>query len=259
MAILMRELSVLYAAYLRGEPSPLAPLEVQYADYALWQRQWLHGEVLERQLSYWSERLSGMAPALELPTDHPRPPVPSYRGALHVFTVPAEEVQALRELARREGATLYMVLLAALQVVLGRWSNQQEVTVASPIAGRTHRLTEGLIGFFVNTLVMRTDLSGDPEFGELLQRVRETALGAYAHQEVPFEKLVAELQPQRDRSRQALFQVMFALHNMHLRPLELPGLTLLPLSTEHASARFDLRLDFFESRGRVVGPHGVCD
>jgi acyl carrier protein len=245
--VLRHELSVLYAAYLRGESSPLAPLPVQYADYVLWQRQWLQGEVLERQLQYWRERLSGMPAALELPTDHPRPPVPSYRGALHEFTVGTADLQGLRDLARREGVTLYMVLLAGFQAVLGRWSGQQDVAVGSPIAGRTHRLTEELIGFFVNTLVMRTDLSGDPEFSELLQRVRETALGAYAHQEVPFEKLVAELQPQRDMSRQALYQVTFALHNMQLTPLELPGLTLLPLAIKHTSAKFDLRLDCFET------------
>jgi non-ribosomal peptide synthetase component F len=159
----------------------------------------------------------------------------------------------LRELARREGVTLYMVLLAAFQVLLGRWSNQQDVVVGSPVAGRSHRLTEGLIGFFVNTLVIRTDLSGDPEFRELLQRVRETTLAAYAHQEVPFQKLLAELQPYRDRSRQALYQVVFALHNMQLSPLELPGLRVLPLSTEHTSAKFDLRLDCFESEAGLLG------
>ncbi len=253
MGVLRHELSILYSAYSRGETSPLAPLEIQYADYALWQRQWLRGEVLEKQLSYWRERLQGMPAALELPTDRPRPPVPSYRGAVHAFTVPATELQGLQELARREGVTLYMLLLAAFQVVLGRWSNQQDVTVGSPIAGRTHRLTEGLIGFFVNTLVMRTDLSGDPDFRELLQRVRETALGAYAHQDMPFEKLVAELQPQRNLSRQALFQVTFGLHNMQLRPLNLSGLNLQPLLGEHTSSKFDLAFNFFESEVGLLG------
>jgi pristinamycin I synthase-3/4 len=251
--VLRHELSVLYNAYLVGEPSPLPPLEVQFADYTLWQRQWLRGDVLEKQLAYWREQLAGMPATLDLPTDYPRPPVPSYRGALHEFTVPAGLVRELRALARQEGVTLYMVLLAALQAVLGRWSGQQDVAVGSPVAGRAHRLTEGLIGYFVNTLVMRTDLSGDPDFGELLQRVRETTLGAYAHQEVPFEKLVTELQLQRDLSRQALYQVTFALHNMQLTPLELQGLTVQPLQTRHTSAKFDLRLDFFESETGLAG------
>ena len=222
------------------EPSPLTPLKVQYADYALWQRQWLQGEVLEKQLAYWREQLSGMPAALELPTDHPRPPVPSFRGAQHSFTLTAEQVQALRELARRERVTPYMVLLAALQAVLGRWSNQEDVTVASPIAGRTHPLTEELVGVFVNTLVMRTDLSGDPEFRELLQRVRESALGAYAHQETPFEKVVATMvQGQRDRSRQALFQVMFVLHNIPTQQLATPGVAWTTGTTELTTSKFD--------------------
>src|SRR4051812_33241311 len=208
-AILIRELNALYTAYVRKELPSLARLEVQYADYALWQRRWLQAEVLERQLSYWRRQLAGIPAALELPTDYPRPQVPSSRGARHTLALRGGIARELRDLARREGVTLYVVLLAAFQVVLGRWSNQQDVTVGSPSAGRTQRLTEGLIGIFVNTLVMRTDLSGDPPFRDLLQRVRETALGAYAHEEVPFEKLVAELQTQRDMSRQAIFQVMF--------------------------------------------------
>jgi non-ribosomal peptide synthetase component F len=209
--------------------------------------------VLERQLSYWRERLSGMPAALELPTDHARPPVPSFRGAQHVFVLPAAQAQALRDLARREGVTLYMVLLAALQVVLGRWSNQEDVAVGSAIAGRTHGPTEGLIGFFVNTLVMRTDLSGDPEFRELLQRVRETTLGAYAHQEMPFEKLVAELRPQRDLSRQALFQMMFTLQNAPAEHFDLPGLVAMPIRTELITSTFDLSLDVLESETGLVG------
>jgi amino acid adenylation domain-containing protein len=249
MEILLRDLSVLYAAYLKGEPSPLAPLKVQYADYALWQRQWLQGEVLERQLAYWSQQLSDMPAALELPTDRPRPPVPSFRGAQHVFTMSPAQMQALRDLARREGVTPYMVMLAALQVVLSRWSNQQDVTVASPIAGRTHPLTEGLVGVFVNTLVMRTDLSGDPEFRELLQRVRETTLGAYAYQETPFEKVVAKLRRPRDRSRQALFQTMFVLHNLPKQQHEMPGITLKAGATELGTSKFDLTLEFYEAAG----------
>jgi len=253
VAVLVRELNAVYAAYVRGEPSPLAPLEVQYADYALWQRQWLQGEVLERQMSYWRERLSGMPAALELPTDYPRPPVPSFRGAQHAFQVPPEQLHALRALTRREGVTLYMVLLAALQVVLARWSNQDDVVVGSPIAGRTHRLTEGLIGFFVNTLVMRTDLSGDPEFQDVLQRVRETTLGAYAHQEMPIEKLVAELQPQRDKSRQAFFQVMFTLQNTPTDWFDQPGLALTPIRIPWSTSKFDLALECTETEAGLIG------
>ena len=253
LGILRYELSVLYAAYVKGERSPLAELEVQYGDYALWQRQWLQGEVLERQLDYWRQQLSGMPAALELPTDRPRPPTPSYRGASCSLQVPKHCVAALSNLARQEGATLYMVLLAALQVVLGRWSNQEDVAVGSSIAGRTHRKTEGLIGFFINTLVMRTDLSGAPTFVELLGRVREMAFGAYAHQETPFEKLVADLQPERDLSRQALFQVMFTLQNMQLNELRLPGLALDVLTSEHTSSKFDLAVDLFESEAGLWG------
>ena len=226
IGVLIREVEALYAAYSQGRASPLPALPVQYADYAVWQRGWLQGEVLEQQVSYWKEHLNGAPAALELPTDRPRPAVPSYRGAHHGFALPAELTASLNELARGEGATLFMVLLAAFNVVLSRWSGQRDIVVGSPIAGRTHRELEGLIGFFVNTLALRTDLSGDPSFRELLGRVKETALGAYAHQDLPFEKLVAELQPVRDLSRQPLFQVLFALQNVPQERLQLPGLEL---------------------------------
>ena len=170
------------------------------------------------------ESWPGAPGVLELPTDHPRPPLPSYRGARLPIAMPAELSAAVGGLARRSGATPYMVLLAAFQLLLSRWSGQHDVVVGSPIAGRTERQTEGLIGFFVNTLVMRADVSDDPSFEELLARVKEAALGAYAHQDIPFEKLVEHLQPQRDLSRQPLFQVMFALQNVPRQNLELPGL-----------------------------------
>src|SRR5262249_46011286 len=157
---------------------------------------------LARQIGYWKERLAGAPAALDLPTDRVRPALQSFQGAAHRFTLPPELTRALGRLARAEGATLFMVLLAAFQVVLSRWSGQRDVVVGAPIAGRTHRQTEGLIGFFVNMLALRTDLSGDPSFRDLVQRVKEVALGAYAHQELPFEKLVEELQPTRDLSRQ---------------------------------------------------------
>ncbi|HEX8272300.1 MAG TPA: amino acid adenylation domain-containing protein, partial [Longimicrobiaceae bacterium] len=210
LGVFFGELSALYGAFREGRGSPLPEPAVQYGDYAVWQRAWLRGEALEAQLAYWRGRLAG-APALELPTDHPRPAVQGFAGARHALTLDADEAEGVRRLARREGATLYMVLLAALQVLLGRYAESEDVVVGSPIAGRTRRETEGLIGLFVNTLALRTDLSGDPAFREVVGRVREGALGAYAHQEVPFERLVEELKVERDLSRSPLVQVMFAL------------------------------------------------
>jgi len=253
IGVLIRELGALYAAFSQGRPSPLPALAVQYADYAAWQRGWLQGEVLEKQVSYWKQRLSGAPAALELPSDRQRPAVQSYRGAHHGFALPAELTASLNELARGAGATLFMVLLAAFKVVLGRWSGQEDIVVGSPIAGRTHRELEGLIGFFVNTLALRTELGGDPSFKELLQRVRETALGAYAHQDLPFEKLVAELQPVRDLSRQPIFQVLFALQNVPRETLQLPGLELRRAGGGRPTAKFDLALSVHEREGRLEG------
>jgi len=249
IGVLVREVGALYAAYSQGQASPLAELSVQYADYALWQRGWLQGEVLEKQVSYWKERLSGAPAALELPTDRPRPAVQSYRGAGLNIELSPDVTASLHELARAEGATLFMVLLAAFKVVLSRWSGQTDIVVGSPIAGRTHRELEGLIGFFVNTLALRTDLNGDPSFRELVGRVRETALGAYTHQDLPFEKLVAELQPVRDLSRQPLFQVVFALQNVPQERLQLPGLELRRAGGGGPTSKFDLSLFVQERDG----------
>ncbi|HYH79110.1 MAG TPA: amino acid adenylation domain-containing protein, partial [Longimicrobium sp.] len=207
MGVLFRELSALYAAYREGGESPLADLAVQYADHAVWQREQLEGEVLDRQLSYWRERLAGAPELLELPADRPRPPVQTYRGASVPVQLSPELLERLQALGRSEGATLYMTLLGAFQVLLSKYSGSEDVVVGSPIAGRTRGEVEELIGLFLNTLVLRTDLSGDPSFRELLGRVREATLGAYEHQEVPFEKLVAELQPERSLSHSPLFQV----------------------------------------------------
>ncbi len=206
--IFRRELGVLYAAFGRGEPDPLPPLVVQYADFAVWQRRWLAGDVLDGQLAYWRGRLAG-APVLELPADRPRPLARSAAGAVVQFTVAAEVAAGLRAVARGGGATMFMTLLAALGVLLGRYSGQDDVVAGTAVANRNHAGTEDLIGFFVNTLVMRADLSGDPEFTGLLGRVREMALGAYAHQDLPFEQLVDALVTGRDRSRTPLFQVFF--------------------------------------------------
>jgi aspartate racemase len=211
--------------------------------------------VLEEQLSYWKERLADV-PVLELPTDHPRPAVQTHRGGHQEYVLPPSLSEGLKDLARREGATLFMVLLGAFQVLLSRYSGQEDVAVGTPIAGRTRAETEGLIGFFVNTLVMRTDLSGDPTFRELLSRVREAALGAYDHQDLPFEKLVEELRPERDLSRVPLSQVMFALENVPWEALTFPGLTFDLLKVESGTVKFDLSLFMFEEaqglKGRIV-------
>ena len=255
MGVFWRELGALYEAFSRGEPSPLAELPIQYADYALWQRRWLTGEVLEEQLGYWKEQLAEL-PVLELPTDHPRPAVQTHRGARRSLTLPESLTQALKELSRQEGTTLFMVLLGAFQALLARYSGQEDIAVGSPIAGRTRAETEELIGFFVNTLVLRTDLSGDPSFREVLSRVREVALGAYDHQDLPFEKLVEELQPERDLSRVPLSQVFFALQNVPQEALKLPNLALERQNVEGGTVKFDLSLFMFEEeqglKGRLV-------
>ncbi len=240
--ILIEEFVTLYKAFTLGQRSPLPDLPLQYADFACWQREWLQGEVLERQISYWKQRLAGSPPALELPTDRPRPAVQTFRGALKPFRLSPELSKALEELSLREGATLFMTLLAAFQTLLYRYSGQEDIIVGSAIANRTHPETERLIGYFVNILVLRTDLSGDPSFRQLLRRVREVTLEAYAHQELPFEKLVGELQLDRDPSRTPLAQVGFALQNVPVSTLELPELSLSPLEEENPTAKFDLTL-----------------
>jgi amino acid adenylation domain-containing protein len=243
MGVLYRELSALYQAYRQGRPSPLPALGVQYADYAVWQREQLEGAALERQLAYWRERLAGAPELLELPTDHPRPPVQTYRGATVPVELSPELLERLQALARSEGATLYMVLLGAFQVLLSKYSGSDDIVVGSPIAGRTRKEVEELIGFFVNTMVLRTDLSGDPSFREVLRRAREVTLGAYENQEVPFERLVAELQPERTLSHAPLFQVLLVLQNAGGGGPELPELEVSRVEAERVSAKFDLSLE----------------
>ena len=242
MDVFYRELSALYAAYRDGRESPLPELAVQYADYAVWQREQLAGETLDRQLAYWRERLAGAPELLELPTDHPRPAVQTYRGAVVPVELSPELLERLEALGRSEGATLYMVLLGAFQVLLSKYGAGEDVVVGSPIAGRTRGEVEALIGFFINTLVLRTDLSGDPGFREVLRRVREVTLGAYEHQEVPFEKLVAELQPERSLSHAPLFQVMFTLQNAGGGGGALAGLEVSVVGAAMEIAKFDLSL-----------------
>ncbi|GHO60127.1 hypothetical protein KSB_86020 [Ktedonobacter robiniae] len=241
-AIFVRELSTLYRAFAAGKPTPLAPLPIQYADFALWQQQWLQGEVFDAQVDYWIQQLRDVPP-LELPTDHARPPVQTFHGALAFAMLPASLHEELKALSQREGVTLFMLLLASFQVLLARYSRQTDIAVGTPIANRTNQQLEDLIGFFVNTLVMRADLSGNPTFHDLLGRVRGMALNAYAHQNVPFEKIVEMVQPERDLSRPPLFQIMFILQNGPTPSGELGNVRfdLLPAAIE--TAKFDLTLE----------------
>ncbi|MFY0567266.1 non-ribosomal peptide synthase/polyketide synthase [Archangium lansingense] len=253
MGVLIREVGALYSALASGQTPALPALPVQYADYAAWQRAWLQGPVLQAQLDYWRQQLSGAPALLELPTDRPRPAVQSYRGAVLPLHLPAQLASRLNALARQHGATPFMVLLAAWQLLLSRYSGQQDVSVGSPIAGRTRAELEGLIGFFVNTLVLRSHLSPQLSFQELLAQVKTTTLGAYEHQDVPFEKLVEELRPERSLSYSPLFQVMFVLQNTPTEPLQLPGVSLRPLELEGSAARFDLSLELAEHSGGFSG------
>ena len=251
MGLLIKEVATLYDAYSRGEESPLPELAIQYSDFAAWQREWLQGEELERQLSYWRKELGGELPVLELPIDRARPAVPSHRGNRLGFRLSVELTAALAELSRREGVTLFMALLAAFQTLLHRHSGQDDIVVGSAVGGRNQPETEALIGFFINMLALRTDFSGDPMFVELLQRVKEVCLGAYAHQDLPFEKLVEELQPERDLSRSPLFQVAFGLQNAPRSAVRLGKLGLQPVSVASESVRYDLTLWLTEGRERL--------
>ncbi|HEX7239644.1 MAG TPA: amino acid adenylation domain-containing protein, partial [Longimicrobiaceae bacterium] len=243
MGVLVREVFALYDAFSRGGSSPLPALPVQYADYAVWQRSWLSGETLERQLAWWRARLAGAPPLLELPVDRPRSARPRHRGAACSLHLDAALAGELRALGRREGATLFMTLLAGFAVVLGRWAGQADVVVGTPIAGRTRRETEGLIGFFLNTLALRTDLTGNPSFRALLGRVREATLGAYAHQDLPFERILEELQPARSLSHSPLFQVMLNFLNLQEEGRsELPGLAMERFGEREPMSKFDLTL-----------------
>jgi len=252
LSIFFDELSQLYAAFVQGLPSPLAKLSIQYADFALWQRQWLTGEVLERQLNYWRKQLQDAPTILELPTDYPRPPIPSFRGDGQVFRLNQDLTQRLKRLSQESGATLFMTLLAAFFVLISRYSGQLDVLVGSPIANRNSSAIEKLMGFFANTLAFRGDLGGNPSFLELLERVKQTTLSAYAHQDLPFEMLVEKLQLNRDLSHNPLIQVMFSLQNTPQSEASLSGLKMesLPLSVE-LKARFDLEVNFWEVADRL--------
>jgi amino acid adenylation domain-containing protein len=243
MGVLTEELAELYRAFAAGGKPSLPELPVQYADYALWQRGWLQGDALQAQLGYWKGQLAGAPSAIELPTDRPRSPMLSYRGAREVRLLPSDLAADLKAFSQREGVTFYMTLLAAFGALLHRYTGQTDILVGSPIANRTRPEIEGLIGFFVNTLVLRADLSGDPTFRELLHRVREVALGAYAHQDLPFDRLVEELHPERNQGIHPIFQVAFVLQNAPVVPLQLRDLSLTSIEIDKVdigASRFDL-------------------
>src|SRR5215208_2026766 len=256
IGVLLKELSILYNSYDREDDSPLENLSAQYADYSLWQREYLQGDVLKQQLDYWKQQLSGAPAVLELPTDRARPAVQSYEGAAETFNLTMEFSAELNDLARREGVTLFMTLLAAFQLLLSRYNGQEDIFVGIPIAGRTRSQMEKLIGLFLNTLVLRTDLSGNPSFRELLQRVKEICLAAYAHQDVPFDKLVQELQPERSLSHQPLFQVLFSLENTPREQLLLDGLEVSRFKHPTESAKYDLTLALAETAQGISGVFG---
>ncbi len=254
MLLFFRELHALYTEQVTHQALPLAPLPVQYTDYACWQRQWLVGDVLDRQLTYWHTQLAGAPASLELPIARPRPPRQTFRGANHTFTLPASLTHAIQQRSQQAGVTVFMTLLATFSVLLFRYTGQRDLLIGTPISGRTHTEVEDLMGFFVNTLVLRLQVTGQPTFLDVLRLVRATCLEAYAHQDVPFEKLVEVLKPVRDPSRHPLFQVMFQLH--HAEPhggLRLPSLEVTSLAPDTASARFDLWLGFVLQEGTLTG------
>jgi acyl carrier protein len=256
MNILTREVTALYQAFIEGQPSPLGELPIQYADYAAWQQRWLQAETLEEQLSYWRQQLVGAPPVLKLPTDRPRPPMMSFHGDMHLQVLPVALSDALRELNRKNNVTLFMTTLAAFNTLLHRLSGQDDIVLGTDIANRKRVEVEGLIGFFVNHLVIRTDLSGDPTFENLLARVREKTLGAYDHQDMPFEKLVESLRPDRNLSHTPLFQVLFVLENTPRGASAESGESNLGISLSglnHSTTKYDLTLLLKEtSRGIAV-------
>ena len=252
--IFWRELALLYNAFSADKPSPLAELPIQYADFAHWHRQWFQGEVEERQLTYWKQQLGGELAQLQLPTDYPRPATQTYHGASETFTIPKTLFQDLSTLLVRErGDTVFMLLLAAFNTLLYRYTGQTDLLIGSPIANRNHPEIESLIGFFVNTLVLRTDLSDNPTFQEVLRRVNALALNAYSHPDIPFEKLVEILQPNRDPSYNPIFQVLFNFHNATTQTQSLSGLDVTPLTIEHQTSKFDLTLTITQNHHTLHG------
>jgi hypothetical protein len=250
--ILSREFTVLYEGYSKGQNIILPELPVQYADFSVWQREWMQGETLERHLGYWRNQLSG-APTLDLPTDRPRSIVARRRGAEVQFGLSSEITEQLKRISRREGATLFMTLVAGLKIVLSQYTGQEDLLIGTDVANRNRLETEGLIGFFVNQLVLRTDLSGDPSFREILRRVRRTVLDAYGRQDVPFEKVVDEVAPARRADRAPLFQVKLVLQNIPDHDLHSLDLTISALSVNDSTPKFDILLNLIETAEGLVG------
>lgn len=253
MGVLLRELAALYNAFCASQPGPLPELPIQYSDFAYWQRNWLQGEVLEKQLSYWKQQLAGATAVLELPTDYPRPAMRTLNGAITRFTIPPDLTLAIKQSAQQAGLTPFMFMLAAYQILLHRYSGQTDILVGSPIANRNRSEIENLIGFFVNTLVLRTNLAHNPRVSQVLQQVRDTTLDAYAHQDLPFEKLVEELHLPRTLSHNPLFQVMFIYQNIPHEPLDLAGLAVQPLEEDNGTSKFDLNLVIEEAGDALCG------
>ncbi|MBC1235669.1 non-ribosomal peptide synthetase [Nostoc sp. 2RC] len=251
--VFLRELSTLYAAFSTNQPSPLPELAIQYADFAIWQRDRIQGEFLASKLKYWKQQLSGELPVLQLPTDRPRPSVTTFAGAKQYFTFSTTLTNALKQLSKQEDATLFMTLLAAFNILLNRYTDQEDILIGSPIANRNRTELEGMLGLFVNTLVLRNNLSDNPRFREFLHRVRQVTLDAYAHQDLPFEMLVEELQPERDLSRNPLYEVMFVLQNTPTNVQEVSGLTLRTLDFDSGTSQLDIFLSMFESEAGLTG------
>jgi non-ribosomal peptide synthetase component F len=245
-------LGTLYDAFAQGRPSPLPDLSIQYADYAVWQKQWMQGEVLDGQLAYWKDQLRGTPQVLKLPFDRPRPAVQSFRGAVVSADIAAPLAGELKKLSQREDVTLFMTLVTGFQTLLSRYSSQEQFIVGTDLANRTSVDTERLIGFFINVLPLRADLSGDPIFRDLLRRVRETSLGAYAHQDMPFDKLVEELSPERSLSHNPLVQVLFVMLNAPDSGHRFPGLQVAPFELELTKSKFDLALFIQEKDGGIA-------
>jgi amino acid adenylation domain-containing protein len=251
MGIFWEQLGQVYTALAAGKPNPLPPLQIQYADYAVWQREWLSSDVLAQQLDYWKQQLADVNPILELPTDRPRPAIQTYTGAIHSIDLSPQLTTDLKALCQQQGTTLFMTLLAAFEILISRHSGQSDFIIAAPIAGRTRTEVEGLIGFFLNTLLLNADLAGNPSFQSLLSRVRKVALGAYSHQDIPFEKLIEELNPKRDLSRNPLFQVLFNLLNLEDSNLNFAGLTATPVNIPEVNSKFEMTLYVKEQERQI--------